>query len=145
MPQNKYQYHDWDEYFRGHNVLNCNAADQQSGPCQKVANKVNRTKCMSECKDVLKRLSDREAMRERWLSKISEHATRNAHYERWEPWERKHLKAFICRDQPECKNRHHPECKMCEQVVRETQKEYNERVRTINKLGGFRGPRTFGK
>ena len=47
--------------------------------------KQNKTECMNECKDVLKRLSVREAMRERWLEKILEHRSSNEHYERWEP------------------------------------------------------------
>ena len=136
MPQNKYKYHDWEEYFRGGNVLNCNAAQQQSGPCgQKVA-RVDKTKCGKECENVFKELSVQEAMRKGWLERISEHRNSNARYEEWEPRKRKHFKAFFCRDQPECRNQPKgQDCKMCERVVRDTQKEYNERVRTINKLG----------
>ena len=150
MPQNKYKYHDWDEYFRGHNVLNCNAVHQQSGPCRKANNK---RECRNECEGLLKRLSAREAMKESWLKKILKHYNNNACYERWEPKERKHLKAFICRDQSECiTNQTSQDCKMCEQVMREYMQEYNKRVRTTNKLGlrfeetnRFREPGMFGK
>ena len=149
MTQNKYKYHDWDEYFRGHNVLNCNAVHQQSGPCRRADNK---RECTNECEGVLKRLSVREAMKERGLKSILKHYDDNARHERWEPKKRKHLKAFICRDQSECMNPNSQDCRMCEQVIRDTQKEYNKRVRTTNKLGlrfeetnRFGEPRTFGK
>ena len=66
MPRNKYKYHDWAEYFRGHNVLNCNAVHQQSGPCQKV-NGREKWACDDECKNV----SARAAMKKEWLKKIS--------------------------------------------------------------------------
>ena len=146
MPQNKYHWYNWDEYFRGHNVLNCNAVHQQSGPCRKAKNKTHATRCEKECERVLKRLSAREAMRERWLKKISKH------YERREPRERKHLKAFMCRDQPGCNpdattgNPYGEDCRMCYDVMRDTQKEYNNRIRATNKLGlRFEEPRTFAK
>ena len=151
MSQKKYKYHDWDEYFRGHNVLNCNAIQQQSGPCQKAKDKEG---CKDECESVLNRLSARRAMKERWLKKISNHYNNNEHYGRWgDRRERKHLQAFICRNQHECMTKPWgEECKMCKHVMQEYMQEYNKRVRTTNKLGlrfeetnRFREPGTFGK
>ena len=58
----------------------------------------------------------------------------------------------MCREQPECTNPYSENCRMCEQVMQDTQKEYNKRIRATNKLGlrfeetnRFREPRTFGK
>ena len=86
-------------------------------------------------------------MKERWLNKIHKHYDNNARYERWEPKERNLPWRLECITNPNSQD-----CMMCEQVMRDTQKEYNKRVRTTNKLGlrfektnRFGVPRTYGK
>ena len=135
MPQNKYHWYNWDEYLRRHNVLNCNAVHQQSGPCGKAKDKRDAKNCMNECKEVLKTRETREAKKERWRERILRHNNNNAPYGRWQPRERKHLDAFMCRDQLECRNNAYSEdCRMCKEVMKDTQNEYNKRIRATNKL-----------